>query len=305
MRGRLNLSLSFAGTWTATGHEEACPEIGPGCATMPVPPEWHDLRLFFGELRLHTDYGITDWLAADLTWSLRIVRTDYRLLDAATRQPIEYPFGPDIHHRTETLVGPSDPWLGLKVTVAPGPWSFRLRAGATLPVGSTVENPFALARDGKVHQHVQLGSGTVDPFAEVAASRRFGGTSVEAWLLGKAALYRNRHDYQAGNQLLGGVRASSDLGTARWRFVLGLLAYHEEAERWSGVVEDEGNLGRTDLIAETQVAWLFADRFALTLGLRVPVATWATGAQLNTPAIADVGLSRAFDLLGGGAAATR
>ena len=59
-RGTLNLALSVTGTGAQTGHVESCPDInGPGCASMPVPDEWHDLKLFFGELRLHAEYGIT------------------------------------------------------------------------------------------------------------------------------------------------------------------------------------------------------------------------------------------------------
>ena len=121
---------------------------------MPVSDEWHDLGLFFGELRLDVEYGITDWLSLDFLWALRIVHIDFQLEDAATRQPITPPYGPDIHHRTETLVGVTDPWVSVRAQKRLGHWAFLFRLGLTFPVGETVQNPFALGRLGKEHEHI-------------------------------------------------------------------------------------------------------------------------------------------------------
>lgn len=115
---------------------------------------------------------------------------------------------------------------------------------------------------------------------------------VGGWLLGKASLYANRHGYQSGTLLTGGVRASSDLWLPRFSFQVGALGYHEEPERWSGVVETEGNLGRTDLMLETTVLWRHASAWTMSLGARVPVWSRVTGAQLATPAIVDLSVSR-------------
>ena len=37
-----------------------------------------------------------------------------------------------------------------------------------------------------------------------------------------------------------------------------------------------------------------------TVAVRVPMASWAIGAQLNTPALGELTISKPFDLLGGG-----
>jgi hypothetical protein len=297
-RGTLNLALSFSGTGARTGHAEHCPDInGPGCAAMPVPDEWHDLRLFFGELRLQAEYGITDWLSIDLMWALRIVRVDFELQDHGTRMPIAPPYGTELHHRTETLVGLTDPWLSLHAAKVLGRWAFVFRAGLTLPVGSTVANPFALGRRGEAHQHIQMGTGTVDPLAGVELRRALGRFSLTGWLLARASLYENRHGYRAGSRVLAGVSVASDLWRDRWWFTLGALVYNEQPERWDGLTETEGNLGRTDLLVDTAITWRFHGRWAATLGARVPFYSHAVGAQLNTPAIAQLTLSRSFDLV--------
>jgi len=213
------VSLSVTATGAHTGPVESCPDInGPGCAAMPVPDEWHDLTLFFGELRLHAEYGILSWLSADLFWSLRVVHVGFQLEDAATRMAIAAPYGPDLHHRTETLVGPSDPWLSLRAGKTLGPWALAVRAGVTLPVGSTVPNPFALGDMGISHEHTQFGTGTFEPIAGVEAYRMFGGVTVDAYALTIQSLYENGYGYKAGDRYALGLGAASDLGTAKWRF---------------------------------------------------------------------------------------
>lgn len=287
----------MTGTGARTGHVESCPDInGPACAAMPVADEWHDLSLFFGELRLHAEYGITSWLSADLLWALRVVHVGFQLEDAVTRMPIVPPYGADIHHRTETLVGLTDPWLSARAAKLVGAWAFAFRVGVTLPVGATVPNPFELGREGLPHEHIQFGTGTVDPLAGVELRRVVGRFSVGGWMLAKTSLYANGHGYQAGSELLAGANVASSLWLRRWSFLLGALVYDEAPERWSGVTETEGNLGRVDLMLDTAVHWQFAARWTLTVAARIPFFTRAVGAQLATPAIGELAVSRAFDL---------
>lgn len=279
------------------GHAEACPDInGPGCAANPTSTQWHDLKLTFGEVRLGAEYGIRRWLSIDLRWSLRIVRVVFHLQDEATRAPIAPPYGEELHHRTETIVGLTDPWLSLRASPRLGPWSFAFRAGLTLPVGSTVANPFRLGRQGHRHQHLQLGSGTVDPIVGVDVRRQLGHFALSPWLLARVPLYANRHGFRAGSQLLAGVQLGSDLWLSRWWFQLGVLAYHEQPERWSGITETEGNLGRTDLLIETSVSWRFAGKWSVTLSARLPVYSRVVGAQLTTPVLGELQIARPFDL---------
>jgi hypothetical protein len=279
------------------GHEEHCPDInGPGCAEHPVATQWHALKLFFSDIRLNAEYGITDWLSIDLLWSLRIVDIKFELQDL-DRRPIAPPYGEEIHHRTETIAGITDPWLSLRANKRLGAWTFGFRAGATLPIGSTVENPFRLGREGMSHQHIQFGTGTVDPFVEVQVSRTVGRFMLTGWTMGKLPLYENGHGYRAGSTLFGGLRATSNLWTERWTFSLGTFVYHEQPERWSGIVETEGNLGRTDLLLESSITWRFAGAWSLFLLGRIPVYSHITGAQLNNTAVIELGITRPFRLV--------
>src|SRR5207237_561231 len=128
---------------------------------------------------------------------------------------------------------------------------------------------------GLPHEHIQFGSGTVDPFVHVELRGDVGRFGLSGWVLGKATLYANTHAYQAGDLLMGGLDAASDLWTRRFRFLLGAFVYHEQPERWDGVIEDEGNLGRTDLLVETAIGCRVGAGVTVTVGAKVPVWTHA------------------------------
>jgi hypothetical protein len=286
-------------TGVHTGHMMGCPDINPdGCAKMPVPDEWHDLTTFISELRLHADYGITSWLSANLFWTLRLVHVGYQLEDAATMMPIAPPFGSDIFHHTETLIGLTDPWLSFRAATALGPWAFAFRLGVTLPVGATVPDPAALERAGKPSEYVQFGTGTVDPFAGMELRRTIDRFVVSGWLLGKTSLYENSYRYRAGSQLWAGANVSSALWTQRWWFMVGALVFDEQPERWSGLTESQGNLGRTDVMIDTAISCRFAGRWSTRLSARIPVYSQAAGGQLNTPAFVELGIARSIELMG-------
>jgi hypothetical protein len=103
------------------------------------------------------EYGLRDGMqwALRLPYDVKAQRVRYTTLDGAPFTPA---YG-DIHHRTETLRGISDPSLMLD-------WGVRqwvLGIGTTIPIGHTVEDPVRLGNLGLKHEHIQFGSGTFEP----------------------------------------------------------------------------------------------------------------------------------------------
>ncbi len=76
---------------------------------------------------------------------------------------------------------------------------------------------------------------------------------------------------------MAGFDLMSNLWTKRWTFTLGALVYH-------------------DLMLDTSIGWNFAGKWSINIGARVPLFSRAVGAQLNTPAIGLLTVSRPFDL---------
>jgi len=259
-------------------------------ATDDVPPvARHVQDLTPADAALTVEYGLAAGLGLSLSAFYREVRTRVRFEDAAG-QPVVLPQG-DIHHRNETLTGPADAWAMVTAGRSAGPWSVGGRAGVTVPLGRTVENPFALGRRGLAHEHIQFGTGTWDPLAGVSVGRRLGKTLVLASTLARVAVTENEHGYRAGNRYEGTLSAGRALG-GRWRGQAALALAHESAERWSGVIEEEGNLGRTDLLASAVLARALGAGGTATLAVSVPLSTHARGAQVRYPAIVSLGWSR-------------
>jgi hypothetical protein len=278
-------------------HIQDCPDIGPACDSLDIHPYRHDLRIRTADLTLGVQYGFAPGWAAEALVPFRINR---QRITFRTMEGIPFtPDPPDYHHTNRTLTGLADPWLLLSTGHTYGRWSLGARAGASLPAGSTVENPFALGELGLPHEHVQFGSGTVQPIASLGVGRAFGGFAATMLAFARFGVATNRHGYHPGDQFLGQAFVSSGLGVEHATFSLGPTLFRETAETWEGRVESEGNLGRTDLYAEGRAAWS-PPGLGLGLGgeLRVPVWGEVTGSQLDVPVSFRLSVSKHF----GGAA---
>jgi hypothetical protein len=118
----------------------------------------------------------------------------------------------------------------------------------------------------------------------VSAGRAVGPVRISGSASAKFSFYENTHGYRAGNRygLLLGV--DRGLGTA-WGANAGVALDREEAEKWSGRIEEEGNLGRTDLMLSVGVGHTVPGIGGFGLAVRVPIKTWATGEQVKYPVI--------------------
>ena len=250
---------------------------------------WHVQRLLVLETALTAARGVNQHFGAEVVLPLRIVRSRIRYEDLG-RQPFTPPI-PDYHHRNETLTGPGDPRVFAHYGGAAGPWSYGARAGVSVPLGRTEPNPFELGRLGLPHEHIQFGTGTWTPIFFAGAARSFGRVQVEAAGLARLSLYENSHGYRAGNLYNLSVTGSRKL-VASWGGSLGLNLTREQAERWSGRLEEEGNLGRRDLSLAAGVGRPIAGLGSLTLTTLAPLHSEAQGEQAKNPWIFSLMWSR-------------
>jgi hypothetical protein len=252
------------------------------------PVAWHVQDITVADAALVSEYGLARGVGLSLTGFYRQVTTRIRFEDSE-RRPLA--LASDIHHRNETLTGPGDPWALLVLGKGLGAWSVAARAGVSIPLGRTEENPFELGHHGLPHQHIQFGTGTWNPMVGAAVGRHFGPTSVIGSVLARIVTYENGHGYRAGNRYDASLLADRRLG-GPWRVQGSLDLAREEAERWGGVIEEEGNLGRTDLLAGATLVRQVGRAGALALSVKVPLLTRASGAQVDYPAIVAVGWAR-------------
>ena len=245
--------------------------------------------LLIGEVGVSVARGLVPGVGVGLTIPVRMVRDRIRFEDLSRQSYV--PPQPDTHHRNETLMRVADPQLAALFTRQPGAWTLSARLGTSVPLGRTEPNPFALGRLGLPHQHIQFGTGTWDPIVSASAARMFGAMGVNASASAKFALYENTHGYRAGN------RYDILLGTNRkfgssWGANAGFKVDREEPEKWSGRIEEEGNLGRTDLRLSLGIGHAFPPFGSFGLTTQVPLRTWATGEQVKYPLIVSMNWTR-------------
>lgn len=212
---------------------------------------------------------------------LRIVATSivFRRLDQTA-------FVPDyvnIHHRDETIIGVGDAWLLGRFAFGDDQLRGVVRAGLTVPLGSTVPDPFALADQGKEHQHAQIGTGVVQPIVGLAGFKSVGGWRVRGHVMAILGLYPNTDSYQPGHRGLIGAAGDTALGPAR--ISMGADVSQETPETWGGANHHEGNLGRTDVLLNVGVNWPLGDRWRGGLTIRVPVVQRVNEDAVTYPAI--------------------
>ncbi|MBM7116311.1 hypothetical protein [Archangium primigenium] len=299
--GQVSATLNLTTTAVNIVHSEHCPDIGPICREREEPPQLHDQMLYAGELRPMLEVGLTEHLGLEVQVPLRLTRTTilFRRLDGTL-------FAPDyanIHHRNETLMGVGDPWLSGRGAGSPGGVALVGRVGVSLPVGRIEANPFDLGRRGLTHQHIQFGTGTFNPVLSVDAARSLGRFRLQAYGQAQLFLYRNRLGYQAGNRLAAGAAVETAV-VRRLRLGLGVDVLNEQPERWDGVVQQDGNVGRTDVLAGATLLYPVGD-VALALAVKVPVYQHFIEAghthdgepgQLTYPAIINFMVHRDFAL---------
>lgn len=271
------------GSTAVARHDATETIVGGGPATVI-----HDQDILTSETRLSAELGVKRWLAVGVVLPLRVFKTSIRYLDATGHEvEIEDPF---IHHHNETLVGVADPLVIARVAMAAGGFTLGARAGLTIPLGRTVEDPFALGDMGLPHEHSQFGTGTFEPVFGLDAARLLGSTRIDAFALTIQSVYANGHEYQAGDRYAGGLGVGSALGTTHFRFRATVEAQWETAERWHGMIHtDEGNTGRVDVLAGAQLTYRLNDDWNVGLSAKLPAYTRVDGGQLQSSVF--VGLS--------------
>jgi hypothetical protein len=293
----LVVALTSDFTFTKSSHVEECPDIGPACETQVPPPQPynHNLQNYAYGLTLDARYGLLPWLTLAATAPYRFVTTQVHYTDLEGNPYVPVP--PDTHHRNETVAGLGDPTLALVAGDAAGRLGYSLRVGAMLPFGRTLDvDPFEAGRLGIVHEHIQFGAGSVRPTVGGALGYDFGGVGVDGFFQGAIAIATNSIGYRPGQHLDAGFRVSSAVGLPRVRIGVGCELSHDSTETWQGLQQEEGNLGRTDVLAVLGARWAPWSRWGLFGAFKVPLYVNAVGAQLSYPFILQVGVATGLPL---------
>lgn len=259
----------MSGTGVRIQHQAFCPEVAPLlCAEQEIPVHLHDQQITWFRLEPGLTAGLGKGFQLSLTVpvDLRVVRVDYYTLEGEVFDP---PYA-DIHHRNETLGGLTDGtwmlrWYSMplpKVLVGVG-------LGSSLPFGKTEEDPFQLTEEGLTHQHLQLGSGTFVPAAELSLLWMSPRWSLWFSASGRLPLYANKKGYQPPRSL--NLSAGPGFRVVKPLQILGTVELlSESAELWHGVPYG----GRTALGGSLSGMYSLSKQVVLQAQVRGTFAQW-------------------------------
>jgi len=224
-------------------HVAACPEVSPtACETQDIPDHMHHqgIRWFRSTLGLSLGLGKGWQVHADLPVDLKVLNIEYSL----DGDPYDPPYA-GIHHRDETLFGLSDSTLSLQhYRGLPADLVLGLSLGTTLPLGKTEEDPFALAAQGKEHQHFQRGTGTFVPSGRIELFWMGLRWRAMGWVSAVQPLYESAHGYTPASNRSYGLTAGYRL-TPDTHLMVSSQAQHIGPEAWGG---DTSNTPGRDLV---------------------------------------------------------
>jgi hypothetical protein len=216
-----------------TSHVAECPDVAPECAAIEIPPHLHRASVELTHVETTATYGLREnlQLSLRLPYDVKDMTIRYETLDGA---PFVPPYG-DIHHRSETLRGISDPAVVFDWMPRAG---FMLGAGTSLPFGETVPDPIELGREGQRHEHIQFGSGTFQPLLSAQAWRTRNRVTWLARAEAKLSLYENGEGFRAPNNLV--ASAGPSIRIRGFSVDPRLQGQYQSLGRWSGEA-DEGD----------------------------------------------------------------
>lgn len=295
--GRLTLRLEHSLVPMSTSHVAECPDLGPECEGPVEPtPFNHHIDQFIFETNLSAALAVTSWLEIETRWSLRVVDVNpsYSELDGTPKE-----LSDDIHHHDETLVDVTDPWLLARLAHRNGDFIGSMQLGMSFPVGRTEEDPYRLGREGREHQHLQAGSGTVMPIVGVGLAYEIAPVTLGLAGIAFVSAYENDQGFRAPTRLYASHRVSVGLLSGALRPFVGVDLAHETEEYWHGEPGDEGSNVRTELYGAAGLAYRFFDPWTVDLTVRGRLAKLTDAASFDVPIMVGLGLTTSFELWGG------
>lgn len=256
-------------------------------------PYYHHVALWLSDVTADVAYGLTDSLAVEGRVVLRIVDTTptYTELDGSQK------FVPnDIHHHDRTMVGLGDPWLVFRAGGVWGKLHTAARFGVSFPVGRTEPDPYALAAQGKWHEHIMMGTGTFLPIVGMGLSYPAGPVELSASALGLFSVYENGDGFRAPSRIFGGIRVGYPLTKLKLSPFVAADIAHESAEIWHGAYAIEGFNARTDVLVGVGASWEFSPQWRLEANVKARVLRLTDAPAFNYPGLAQLAISHAWDL---------
>ena len=249
--------------------------ISPDGKVIEVPLHRHHVKLNTFRIDVGLKYHLTpQWvLEANVPYETKAQEATLEEIDpitSAEREAIER--NRDNHHRNETYIGftDADLFLGYRTQGLLKENDFLMgRVGTTMPLGKTEEDPWKLDDAGLEHLHIQFGTGTFNPIADLYYSLPvYKGLQVNASVRGKLPFYENSKTYRGVREIT--YTAGLSYRVNDWlAFQTGYLGSYQSYAYWAG--KRDINSGLRFSMASFAVSVVTPDDIPLALSVMLPL----------------------------------
>lgn len=244
---------------------------------IKVPLHRHHVKLNIFRLDIGLKYHInSQWLLeTNIPYETKIQEATIEELPqypvtSLEREAIEH--NRDNHHRNETYTGPTDTdiFLGYKTQGVFVDHDFLMgRIGTTIPLGKTEEDPWKLGDAGLKHLHIQFGTGTFNPIADLHYSLPvYKGLRANVSLRGKLPFYENSKTYRGSREVT--YTTGLHYSFNNWLSVqAGYLGFYQSFAYWAG--EQDINSGLRFSMASFSASVITPYNVPLSLAVMLPL----------------------------------
>ena len=242
---------------------------------IDVPLHRHHVKLNIFRIDVGLKYYLTSkWvLEANLPYETKTQEATLEEIDPIT--PAEWEAvvrNRDNHHRNQIHIGPADAdlFLGYHTQGLFRENDFLMgRIGTTIPFGKTEDDPWKLGDAGLEHLHIQFGTGTFNPIADLHYSLPvYKGLRASANVRGKLPFYENSKTYRGSREVTytGGLsyRVNDWLS-----FQVGYLGFYQSYAYWAD--ERDINTGLRFSMASFGVSVVTPYDLPLSLAVMLPL----------------------------------
>ena len=270
-------------------HDAVCPEISPvHCEELGgLPPHTHHQTMHMTRMNglLAVGLGKNIQLKGELPFDYKAMTIEYKDDSGA---PYDPPYR-GIHHRNETLKGIGDARLHVEYYAkAKERWIVGGGVGSTIPTGKTEADPYALAEQSKAHQHIQMGSGTFSPVAQVSALYNGHQWGLMSKLQAKLALSENNKSYTPSSALRL-TAGPTYRATSKWMLIASGDVLHETQAYWGDRADPMS--GRTAIFGSASVVYRFNTTVAVMAQGQLTAAQWSVSDQIVQPFVGVAGIT--------------
>ena len=238
--GKFRFTLNILQAFDADGGHLETKGLSPTGQVVKAPQHRHLVSLDFFRAEVGLEYRLADNWKTLLSVPYEIKNQDASSEEIDPSTAVEQKSilaNQHIHHRDEIYRGFSDFSLRFshkKSSVLNDDDHLVIALGTSIPMGKTEEDPFKLGNAGLEHLHIQFGTGTFDPLAELHYNTPlFGDFSLNASVRGRFPFYENSKTYRGSVEVTATTEVKYHL--LDWlAFHTTYLRFYQSYAHWDG-----------------------------------------------------------------------